>query len=347
MTRKCSHCGHNGHNSRTCPDRGVRLFGVRLTEGMRKSASMGNLLHYNPSAATPEPSDSGAIADGYVSDGLVQTSSNARERKKGVPWTEEEHRCFLLGLQKLGKGDWRGIAKNFVTTRTPTQVASHAQKYFIRQSNLSKRKRRSSLFDISPEVDVAAATGGFDSFTSPVLDAMPPPPLRQLSSGPAPASVAPTFRESLQPFPVAMALDSVKEEEVMDSSEGDTTNEETNRSSSTTRAAPVAFLHPVPVPIPVAVPVWLGLGPCMDRPPAPSPSLSSSSKLVRPTASLPRAPVRLDSGELPQLRLGLSVEPLKLDEPSTRHSAFHSKSSSSSAFSSNLRDRNNVPISVV
>jgi len=66
----------------------------------------------------------------------------------GVPWTEEEHRMFLLGLQKLGKGDWRGIARNYVITRTPTQVASHAQKYFIRQSNVSRRKRRSSLFDI-------------------------------------------------------------------------------------------------------------------------------------------------------------------------------------------------------
>lgn len=58
---------------------------------------------------------------------------------------------FLLGLQKLGKGDWRGISRNYVTTRTPTQVASHAQKYFIRQSNVSRRKRRSSLFDMVPD----------------------------------------------------------------------------------------------------------------------------------------------------------------------------------------------------
>ena len=36
-------------------------------------------------------------------------------------------------------------------SRTPTQVASHAQKYFIRQNNLNKRKRRSSLFDIVSE----------------------------------------------------------------------------------------------------------------------------------------------------------------------------------------------------
>lgn len=144
MNRRCSHCGYNGHNSRTCPERGVKLFGVRLTadEPMRKSLSMGNL------PLTPEQSESGAAEDGYVSDGLVH---NSRERKKGVPWTEEEHKMFLLGLHKLGKGDWRGISRNFVTSRTPTQVASHAQKYFLRQSNLNKRKRRSSLFDISTD----------------------------------------------------------------------------------------------------------------------------------------------------------------------------------------------------
>ncbi|MFS7940571.1 putative transcription factor MYB-HB-like family [Helianthus anomalus] len=39
-----------------------------------------------------------------------------------IPWTEEEHKLFLLGLQKVGKGDWRGISRNFVKTRTPTQV---------------------------------------------------------------------------------------------------------------------------------------------------------------------------------------------------------------------------------
>lgn len=71
------------------------------------------------------------------------------ERRKGVPWTEEEHRRFLRGLQVHGKGDWRSISRNFVMTKTPTQVASHAQKYYARQHSDGKEKRRPSIHDIT------------------------------------------------------------------------------------------------------------------------------------------------------------------------------------------------------
>ncbi|KAL8227730.1 hypothetical protein R6Q57_015314 [Mikania cordata] len=76
-------------------------------------------------------------------------SKSEQERRKGIAWTEEEHRLFLLGLEKYGKGDWRSISRNFVVTRTPTQVASHAQKYFIRLNSMNKDRRRSSIHDIT------------------------------------------------------------------------------------------------------------------------------------------------------------------------------------------------------
>ncbi|KAJ6800915.1 putative transcription factor DIVARICATA [Iris pallida] len=76
-------------------------------------------------------------------------SKSEQERRKGIPWTEEEHRLFLLGLEKFGKGDWRSISRNFVVSRTPTQVASHAQKYFIRLNSMNRDRRRSSIHDIT------------------------------------------------------------------------------------------------------------------------------------------------------------------------------------------------------
>ncbi|KAJ8542265.1 hypothetical protein K7X08_017131 [Anisodus acutangulus] len=89
----------------------------------------------------------------YTDDPGRVGSNNEMERKKGTPWTEEEHRLFLIGLDKYGKGDWRSISRNVVISRTPTQVASHAQKYFIRQQAMKKERKRSSIHDITTAVD--------------------------------------------------------------------------------------------------------------------------------------------------------------------------------------------------
>lgn len=170
MGRKCSHCGNIGHNSRTCnaskgPNNNsnnnniggvVRLFGVKLDISSSSSSIPTTIKKsfsvdcFSSSSPTSSSSRGGLAPDkssslGYLSDGPL---GRPPERRKGVPWTEEEHRTFLMGLEKLGKGDWRGISRNFVTTRTPTQVASHAQKYFLRQASINKKKRRSSLFDM-------------------------------------------------------------------------------------------------------------------------------------------------------------------------------------------------------
>ncbi|OMO62355.1 hypothetical protein COLO4_33116 [Corchorus olitorius] len=112
-------------------------------EGTGKKGS-GNLGHYN----------------GESNHGSKNSRSD-QERRKGIAWTEDEHRLFLLGLDKYGKGDWRSISRNFVVTRTPTQVASHAQKYFIRLNSMNKDRRRSSIHDITSvgNGDISAPQG--------------------------------------------------------------------------------------------------------------------------------------------------------------------------------------------
>ncbi|XP_057972022.1 probable transcription factor At5g61620 isoform X1 [Malania oleifera] len=184
-SRTCTSMNHHNHNNSVNEISGsnnnnnnkgcLKLFGVRIVadhggrnsncaadgkvisgETMRKSFSMSNLSESCP-AADGAGAGTGSGAEhlsgsdaGYLSDGLIQSRKRktAHERKRGIPWSEEEHRTFLFGLEKLGKGDWRGISKNFVISRTPTQVASHAQKYFNRLALSEQKKKRSSLFDM-------------------------------------------------------------------------------------------------------------------------------------------------------------------------------------------------------
>ncbi|KAL2643561.1 hypothetical protein R1flu_011148 [Riccia fluitans] len=139
---------------------------------------------------------------------LERKSSSSKadqERRKGIPWTEEEHRLFLLGLAKFGKGDWRSISRNFVISRTPTQVASHAQKYFIRLNSINKDKRRSSIHDIT----------SVNSAGSEVMHGSPGPitgqsPTASTPTGPALAhKTQPAFQGGMYGAPVVAGVTGV------------------------------------------------------------------------------------------------------------------------------------------
>ncbi|CAG9329795.1 unnamed protein product [Blepharisma stoltei] len=56
-------------------------------------------------------------------------------------WTLKEHEDFMRGVSFYGK-DWKKIA-DFLGTRTPVQVRSHAQKFYLREETVKKSKRKS------------------------------------------------------------------------------------------------------------------------------------------------------------------------------------------------------------
>ncbi|KAL1806189.1 hypothetical protein ACET3Z_029257 [Daucus carota] len=107
--------------------------------------------------------------------------SSDHEKKKGVPWTEEEHRQFLMGLRKHGKGDWRNISRNFVITKTSTQVASHAQKYYLRQLSEGKEKKRPSIHDITTVHLTNATQSDNHKFSAHNKSAFVPQPEKSIS----------------------------------------------------------------------------------------------------------------------------------------------------------------------
>lgn len=289
---------------------------------------MGNLsLHQNgavsPAAGDHTPDHVTPSADGYASEDFVGGSSSSRERKKGVPWTEEEHRMFLLGLQKLGKGDWRGISRSYVISRTPTQVASHAQKYFIRQNNVSRRKRRSSLFDIVADEEGDTPMESHDFLSEHQPDTQEPN--ENFSLPPAPAldeeceSMASSNSNSIEAEPAL----SKPEPSQTSSFQPDTSQ----------NYYPVVYPTYVSPFFPYPVPYWTSCDPEQPEP------AKEMHEVVKPTAVHSKNPINVDElVGMSKLSLGETIgsgEPsslsLKLLDGSDRQSAFHANPAPSSS----------------
>jgi SHAQKYF class myb-like DNA-binding protein len=64
----------------------------------------------------------------------VETDKHGRKSyvitKQRESWSAEEHERFMEGVEKYGR-KWKEVAEH-VNTRTPVQIRSHAQKYFIK-----------------------------------------------------------------------------------------------------------------------------------------------------------------------------------------------------------------------
>tara|TARA_Y100001958_G_scaffold37013_1_gene24323 strand:- start:6100 stop:7320 length:1221 start_codon:yes stop_codon:yes gene_type:complete len=94
------------------------------------------------------------------------TTPVKKDRKKRTPWTLEEHQLFLTGLEQFGKGHWKQISRALVTTRSPQQVASHAQKFF-------KQQQASEVEDTSAYLPQSLKRPSTGSVTTPAKKTKP------------------------------------------------------------------------------------------------------------------------------------------------------------------------------
>ncbi|XP_057424634.1 transcription factor SRM1-like [Lotus japonicus] len=128
----------------------------------------------------PEP-----IAKGSTSSQKNTKKTSPNQSEKKVPWTTEEHLKLLEGIKKRGKGQWKQISSEFVKTKTPTQIASHAQKLYLHRNGTPKRRKRTSIYDLTiDDIDLVPQQNQVPQLNAPLqqnwaqLDA----PMQQLSS---------------------------------------------------------------------------------------------------------------------------------------------------------------------
>lgn len=92
--------------------------------------------HETPKQTKAEVRDCDQITDTAYNESLSPLSPGevSGSHEHTGRWTKQEHDMFLEGLKQYGK-EWKKIA-GLVKTRTPVQIRTHAQKYFLKLSKM-------------------------------------------------------------------------------------------------------------------------------------------------------------------------------------------------------------------
>jgi SHAQKYF class myb-like DNA-binding protein len=72
---------------------------------------------------------------------LKELNKSPKKTSQSRYWRKDEHERFLEAVQKFGKKDVKAIAQ-YVQTRSPTQVRTHAQKWFLKQKREAERRNQ-------------------------------------------------------------------------------------------------------------------------------------------------------------------------------------------------------------
>mmetsp|Transcript_29042 Transcript_29042/g.40870 ORF Transcript_29042/g.40870 Transcript_29042/m.40870 type:complete len:538 (-) Transcript_29042:393-2006(-) len=88
----------------------------------------------------------------YAKEKLTKAEPKVEDKAQSRYWTPEEHQRFLEAVKKFGLKDVKAVA-SYVGTRNPTQVRTHAQKYYLRLER--ERNKQSGEFKLDDHSSAA------------------------------------------------------------------------------------------------------------------------------------------------------------------------------------------------